>query len=139
MPASRRLRQPGVTLQSLVDRREVSISVGAFDAELDIVSAETTVKYEGYLERQRRAVERGRKLESTRIPGGFPYEGVPGLSRELVQRFTQTRPETLGQALRIPGATPASVAVLGAYIRRQSRPLHDVMPAADAGQAGERG
>ena len=45
---------------------------------------------------------------------------VPGLSREMVQRFTQVQPETLGQALRIPGATPAAVAVLGAYLRLTS-------------------
>ena len=54
------------------------------------------------------------------IPADFPFERVPGLSREMIQRFDQVRPETLGQALRIPGATPAAVAVVGAYLRRWS-------------------
>ena len=46
----------------------------------------------------------------------FPFERVPGLSREMVQRFSEARPETLGQAQRIPGVTPAAVAVVGAYL-----------------------
>jgi tRNA uridine 5-carboxymethylaminomethyl modification enzyme len=62
-------------------------------------------------------VERSRKQEHTRIPPQFPYELVPGLSREMIQRFTQVQPETLGQALRIPGATPAAVAVVAAYVK----------------------
>jgi tRNA uridine 5-carboxymethylaminomethyl modification enzyme len=53
-----------------------------------------------------------------RIPVDFPFERVPGLSAELVHRFGQARPETLGQALRIPGATPAAVAVVSAYVRQ---------------------
>jgi tRNA uridine 5-carboxymethylaminomethyl modification enzyme len=76
----------------------------------------------GYLERQAQAVERSRKHEHTQIPAGFPYDAVPGLSRELVQRFCQVRPDTLGHALRIPGATPAAVAVVAAYVRQWSRP-----------------
>jgi len=98
----------------------VNLDIATVDADLDIVSVETTAKYEGYLVRQQQAVERNRKLESTRIPRDMTFEGVPGLSRELVQRFTQTRPETLGQALRIPGSTPAAVAVLGAHLRQRS-------------------
>ena len=80
------------------------------------------MKFEGYLQRQAQAVERSRKQERRRIPTEFPFERVPGLSRELVQRFTQVRPETLGQALRIPGATPAAVAVVSAYLRHWMRP-----------------
>jgi tRNA uridine 5-carboxymethylaminomethyl modification enzyme len=90
------------------------------DRVLDIISAETAVKYEGYLRRQLAAVERSQRQEHIGIPAEFPFERVPGLSRELVQRFTQTRPETLGQALRIPGATPAAVAVVSAFLRRWS-------------------
>ena len=58
------------------------------------------------------------KAEKRRIPEAFPFERVPGLSREMVQRFSETRPETLGQAQRIPGVTPAAVAVVGAYLDR---------------------
>jgi tRNA uridine 5-carboxymethylaminomethyl modification enzyme len=120
LPAATALRQPEVRLESLMREGDVLVETSPADHELDLVSAETTVKYEGYLHRQRQAVERSRKQESVRIPVDFPFAQVPGLSRELVQRFGETRPETLGQALRIPGATPAAVAVVGAYVRQWS-------------------
>jgi tRNA uridine 5-carboxymethylaminomethyl modification enzyme len=118
--AAQLLRQPEVTLAALVDRGQVQLELPAGDRELDLISIETTVKFEGYLRRQEQAVERSRKQEAVRIPVDFPFERVPGLSRELVQRFGQVRPETLGQALRIPGATPAAIAVVGAYLRQWS-------------------
>jgi tRNA uridine 5-carboxymethylaminomethyl modification enzyme len=52
------------------------------------------------------------------IPTGFPFGKVPGLSREVVERLTSVMPETLGQAARVPGVTPAAVAVLGSYVKR---------------------
>ena len=79
---------------------------------------ETTVKYAGYLRRQEAEVERARRDERRRIPPDFPFHRVPGLSREVVQRLSQVRPDTLGQALRIPGMTPAAVAVLSSYVGR---------------------
>jgi len=78
------------------------------------------VKYAGYLRRQESEIERARKDERRRIPIDFPFDRVPGLSREVVQRLTQIRPDTLGHALRIPGVTPAAVAVLAAYVGRFS-------------------
>jgi tRNA uridine 5-carboxymethylaminomethyl modification enzyme len=112
------LRQPEVRLQSLHAAGDVSLQLDPLDRDLDLVSAETTVKYVGYLQRQTQAVERSKKQEQVTIPADFPYDLVPGLSKELVQRFRQVRPETLGQALRIPGATPAAVAVVAARLRR---------------------
>jgi tRNA uridine 5-carboxymethylaminomethyl modification enzyme len=118
VPVSQALRQPEVKLASLHAAGEVTLSLDPMDQDLDILSAETSVKYEGYLRRQAQVVERSKRQEHTKIPKDFPYEQVPGLSRELVHRFCQVRPETLGQAIRIPGATPAAVAVVGAYVRR---------------------
>jgi tRNA uridine 5-carboxymethylaminomethyl modification enzyme len=118
LPAARALRQPDTRLEDLVAAGELSLQVTERDRELDVVSVETSVKYAGYLERQAQVVERNRRQEHTRIPVDFAFERVPGLSRELVQRFTQVRPETLGQALRIPGATPAAVAVVSAFLRQ---------------------
>lgn len=120
LSAAKALRQPDLRLEELERRGDVQLHTDPRDRALDLVSAETAVKYEGYLQRQSQAVERSRRQEERRIPIDFPFEGVPGLSRELVQRFGQSRPETLGQALRIPGATPAAVAVVGAYLRRWS-------------------
>jgi tRNA uridine 5-carboxymethylaminomethyl modification enzyme len=113
------LKRSDVTLAGLIEAGAASIVVGPHaDRDLDLISAETAIKYEGYLKRQLAAVERSHRQEHVEIPTKFPFERVPGLSRELVQRFTETRPETLGQALRIPGSTPAAVAVLSAFLRR---------------------
>jgi tRNA uridine 5-carboxymethylaminomethyl modification enzyme len=121
VPASQALKRPEIGLQELVARNVVTLELSPLDRVLDMVSVETAVKYAGYLERQEQVVERNRRQETMRIPDDFPFERVPGLSRELVQRFGQSRPETLGQALRIPGATPAAVAVVGAFLRRWDR------------------
>lgn len=117
VPAAQALKQPELTLAGMLDRGDVALELSPEHRELDIISVETATKYEGYLLRQAQAVARTRRREHVRIPSAFAYESVPGLSREMVQRFTQVRPETLGQALRIPGATPAAVAVVSAYLR----------------------
>jgi len=116
--ASQALKRPELSLQGLMERGEVAVETIPEDHLLDVSSVETTVKYEGYLVRQQQAVTRAQHAERRRIPDAFPFERVPGLSREMVQRFSEARPETLGQAQRIPGVTPAAVAVVGAYLNR---------------------
>ena len=93
-------------------------AAGFVAAAVDIASVETSIKYAGYLRRQESEIERACRDERRRIPAGFPFERVAGLSKEVVQRLSQVRPDTLGQALRIPGVTPAAVAVLGAHVGR---------------------
>src|SRR2546422_3087937 len=119
VPASHLLRQPEVRLAELLaDGKVPQFRIDGASAPLDIASAETAVKYSGYLRRQESEIARARKDERRRIPLNFAFDRVPGLSREVVQRLTQVRPDTLGQALRIPGVTPAAVAVLAAYVGR---------------------
>jgi tRNA uridine 5-carboxymethylaminomethyl modification enzyme len=118
--AAQALRRQDIRLRTLVDRGQVNIDLDPTVGELDLISVETTAKYEGYLSRQEQAVSRARRDEGRRIPARFPYERVPGLSHEVVQRLEEVQPETLGQALRIPGVTPAAVAVVGAYVGRFS-------------------
>ncbi len=77
---------------------------------------ETDFKYEGYLQQQERQVERMKRAEARRIPDGFDYHKISGLSREVVEKFTKVRPLTLGQAARIPGVTPAAVSLVNIYI-----------------------
>ena len=123
LPASQLLRQPETRLADLVGQKQVPLfELGSSDASFDIASVETALKYEGYLRRQMSEIERARRNEHRRIPSDFPFERVPGLSREVVQRLRHVRPDTLGQALRIPGVTPAAVAVLGAFVGRLSAP-----------------
>jgi tRNA uridine 5-carboxymethylaminomethyl modification enzyme len=123
VPASQLLRQPEVRLEDLVAQgRLPGFALAPAGAAVDLASAETTVKYAGYLRRQESEIARARKDERRGIPHDFPFDRVPGLSREVVQRLFQVRPDTLGQALRIPGVTPAAVAVLGAFVGRLSSP-----------------
>ena len=78
----------------------------------DVVSLETSIKYEGYLKQQEREVEKLRRAESKRIPPGLDYSNMPGLSREIVEKLTRIRPQSIAQASRIPGITPASISIL---------------------------
>ncbi len=119
--ASQMLRQPTVRLADLVSTGALpDFESEACDEAIDTASAETAVKYVGYLRRQESEIERAKKDERRRIPASFPFDRVPGLSREVVQRLSQVRPDTLGHALRVPGVTPAAVAVLSAYLGRFS-------------------
>ncbi len=77
---------------------------------------ETDFKYEGYLAQQEKQIERMKRAEQRRIPDWFDYGKVSGLSREVVEKFRKVRPVTLGQALRIPGITPAAVSLVNVYI-----------------------
>jgi tRNA uridine 5-carboxymethylaminomethyl modification enzyme len=119
LPMAQLLRQPAQRLADMVASGVASLDLSPDDALIDLTSVETAVKYEGYLVRQEQAVRRARAAENRRIPDGFRFDAVPGLSRELVDRFSTLRPATLGHAARIPGATPAAVAVVGAYLSRQ--------------------
>ena len=117
----RRLRGPAAYLWDAAPVQELQ----RLGDGLDVASLETAVKYVGYLKRQQSEVDRLRRDERRRIPDGFRFEGIAGLSREVVQRLSQVRPDTLGHASRIPGVTPAAVAILAAHVARQSasRPL----------------
>jgi tRNA uridine 5-carboxymethylaminomethyl modification enzyme len=118
--AAQLLKQPAVRLEQLVVDGHVALSIAEQTRAIDISSVETTVKYDGYLKQEQARAERARREERRRIPCDFPFARVPGLSREVVHRLSQVRPETLGQASRIPGVTPAAVAVLGVFLGRLS-------------------
>src|SRR5712692_1839745 len=87
----------------------------------ELKSVETEIKYAGYLDQQQRAIERLKKAEQRRIPGWFDYQAVSGLSREMQEKLGKIVPQTLGQASRIPGVTPAAVSLINVYIEIQAR------------------
>ena len=116
--ATQVLRRPGMTLATMAAQGVVEVETGRDTAAVEMSSVETVVKYEGYLRRQEATVVRGERDERRRIPAGFRFAAVPGLSREVVERLNAVEPETLGHAGRVPGVTPAAVAVLGAYVKR---------------------
>jgi tRNA uridine 5-carboxymethylaminomethyl modification enzyme len=81
-----------------------------------LTTVETELKYEGYLSQQQRQVDRLREGEARKIPADFDFGSVPGLSNEVQAKLNRVRPETLGHAGRIPGVTPAAVAILDVYL-----------------------
>jgi tRNA uridine 5-carboxymethylaminomethyl modification enzyme len=87
----------------------------------EIKSVETAIKYEGYLRQQTAEIAKMKKASSKSIPAHFDYHKIPGLSREMVEKFTKVRPGTLGQASRIPGVTPAALSILQIYIELDSQ------------------
>ncbi len=80
---------------------------------------EIGVKYAGYIDRQTEEIERLRRFEHTNLPLDFDYQSVEGLSNEIKQKLTATRPQTLAQASRIPGVTPAAVSLLLIYLKKR--------------------
>jgi tRNA uridine 5-carboxymethylaminomethyl modification enzyme len=87
----------------------------------EMKTVETEIKYSGYLDQQRRSMEKMRKAEKRAIPGWFDYSAVSGLSSEMKQTLSRVRPQTLGQASRIAGVTPAAVSLIHVYIEIQGR------------------
>ena len=87
----------------------------------EMKTVETEIKYSGYLDQQRRSIEKMRKAEKRAIPGWFDYSAISGLSSEMKQTLSRVRPQTLGQASRIAGVTPAAVSLIHVYIEIQTR------------------
>ncbi len=115
----------GASLEELLRRPEITIGDLVFvDPELAGLSEEvlneleTGVKYAGYIRRQQEQVERFRRLEELVIPAGFDFAAVQGLSAEVREKLSLVAPRTLGQAGRIPGVTPAAIAILAVILRR---------------------
>jgi tRNA uridine 5-carboxymethylaminomethyl modification enzyme len=89
--------------------------------ELSIL--QSRVRYDGYIKREKERLERLKPLESRRIPEGFDYTGIPGLSTEAAEKCSRRRPRTIGEASRIPGVTPAAVAIISAHVARAGRAI----------------
>ena len=97
-----------------------SIGPAVDDAQV-AEQVEIGVKYAGYLDRQRDEIERQQRNESTPIPPGFDFAGVRGLSAEVQQKLERVHPESVGQAQRIPGMTPAAISLLLVHLERARR------------------
>jgi tRNA uridine 5-carboxymethylaminomethyl modification enzyme len=126
----------GQTYAQLVKRPEISLEtllpvlrleweggvLGFFDSPVnarvrnELKSVETEIKYAGYLDQQRKAIDKLKKAEQRAIPANFEYAGISGLSREMQETLARVRPQTLGQASRIPGVTPAALSLLNVYL-----------------------
>ena len=112
------LRRPELDYATLMRVPELGPGVG--DAKV-AEQVEIETRYAGYLDRQREEIARARRHETTMIPSAFDYAQVSGLSAEARQKLERVRPETLGQAQRIPGMTPAAVSLLLVHLERRRR------------------
>ena len=124
------LRRPEVTYASLTcidgvgspvlpqDPAEPYLATSEF-AEQVAMQVETDIKYAGYVERQQREIAEHRRQATLRLPDKIDYAEVHGLSHEARQRLGEVRPETIGQAARVPGVTPAAVSLLLLHIKKR--------------------
>ena len=136
-PLAQLLKRPEITIEQLAPvlqnllpkffERDSSANSASsevkFSSEVrnELKSVETEIKYAGYLDQQQRAIDRLKKAEQRRIPDWFDYGAVSGLSREMQEKLGKIIPQTLGQASRIPGVTPAAVSLINVYIEIQAR------------------
>ncbi|SEA67343.1 tRNA uridine-5-carboxymethylaminomethyl(34) synthesis enzyme MnmG [Alkalimonas amylolytica] len=115
------------SLEELIRRPEVNyrdlVTIEGLGVEgIDPLAAEQVeiqIKYQGYIERQQDEIDKQKRHEQTRLPAQFDYSQVKGLSNEVVAKLNQTQPETVGQAARISGITPAAISLLLVYLKKQ--------------------
>jgi tRNA uridine 5-carboxymethylaminomethyl modification enzyme len=112
------LARPPVSIEDVRDAGFV-LEVDPDDPHVDQATVVAECKYRGYLKRHDAVLVRLRAQDAVRIPAGFEYDGIPGLSREVVERLGAIRPGTIGQASRVPGITPAAVAIVAARVARR--------------------
>jgi tRNA uridine 5-carboxymethylaminomethyl modification enzyme len=127
------LKRPEITIDALVpvlradlgtpSNRESADNLLAFFSDPltakvrnELKAVETEIKYAGYLGQQQKAIDKLKRAEGRTIPGGFNYIEISGLSREMQEKLTKIQPQTLGQASRIPGVTPAALSLLNVYL-----------------------
>lgn len=106
--------RPGISLSSLLE----NVPRGTHYEQNVIQSAEISIKYKGYIEREQKLVEKISRLESLSIPEGFDFEKVSGLTIECRQKLKRYNPRTIAQASRISGVSPADISVLLVYFGR---------------------
>ena len=111
------LRQPQLAIQDLVP---LWPDLARFPHDV-LLEAESLAKYDGYLKRQTELAEKLSRLEFLELPSDIMYEEVAGLSREVIEKLRGARPATLGQASRISGVTPASLACLEIHLKKTGR------------------
>jgi len=110
------LRRPEISMDQL---RDISPDIPNHGPNVD-AQTEIQLKYQGYVDRQSAIVERFRRMEQATIPANLDYAKISGLSREVCEKLVRIKPQSLGQAARIPGITPAAISLLSFYIKKKS-------------------
>jgi len=110
------LRRPEISMEQL---RDISPDIPNHGPNVD-AQTEIQLKYQGYVDRQSAIVERFRRMEQATIPPNLDYAKISGLSHEVCEKLVRIKPQSLGQAARIPGITPAAISLLSFYIKKKS-------------------
>ena len=111
----------GVDAQPTTDNRQLTTPRFSAAIRNELKSVETEIKYSGYLDQQTKSIERLKRSEQRTIPHWFDYGKVSGLSREMNEKLTRVRPQTLGQAGRIDGVSPSDCSALLIYLKKSKR------------------
>jgi len=107
------LKKPEVKLKNVVEYKKINVVLS--DEELRHLESE--VKYEGYLKKQEKEIARIRKVDGEKIPKDINFRKIPGLTREASEKLEEFKPQTIGEAKKIPGMTPAATVNLHIYMR----------------------
>ncbi|MEL6547858.1 MAG: FAD-dependent oxidoreductase, partial [Myxococcota bacterium] len=113
----------GSTVEEIVRRPDVELRRVCPDLPHSpdaVARVQEEIRYEGYIARESKEIEKLKELERYVLPAGLDLDGAPGLSREVQEKIREVRPSTLGQASRIPGMTPAALALLRVHARRDT-------------------
>ena len=122
VPLAQLLKQPHISLAEGIRFIRTYDGFGGCD-QVVLERAAIHIKYDGYLGKQEREIEKFRRLEAVAIPSDFPFISVNGLKKEAREKFARFRPSTLGQAGRIEGVTPGDIAVLSVHLKRSGVPI----------------
>ena len=108
------LKRPGMSYESI---KEIEEGKPYLDEKIIAEQVENQIKYEGYIKRQKEEINKYRANEDLKIPADIDYQSIKALSSEVRQKLTEHKPETIGQALRLEGTTPASISIILVYIK----------------------
>jgi tRNA uridine 5-carboxymethylaminomethyl modification enzyme len=111
------LKRPEISFSQIKPYMPESIELKKDEEQV----VEVAIKYQGYIQREQEKINRLLKMEKRRIPPDFSYQGIPGLSQEVIEKLEEVKPENLAQAGRIPGITPAAIGVIHIYLEKRRR------------------
>lgn len=118
MPLGEILRRPEMNLEKLLNLNSAMKDLFDRSSSEVLEQVEIQIKYEGYILRQEEEIQRNDRLQNLAVPKNFTFEGIPGLSREVIEKLQRLRPHSLGQASRISGITPAAITILAIHLKK---------------------
>jgi len=115
------LKKPEMKFKNVIEYKKFSLPL----TDEEIRHIESEVKYEGYLRKQEKEIERILKIDSVRLPETIEFKKIPGLTREAIEKLEKFKPQTIGEAKKIPGITPAAIFNIHLYLSLQKKKKKD--------------